>query len=106
MNIYVGNLPFDVSEDDLQQTFAEFGTVDTVSIIKDKFSGRSKGFAFVEMGQQAEAQAAIDALNGKDMKGRALTVNEARPRTDRPAGGGRSGGRGGRGGGGPREQSW
>ena len=100
MNIYVGNLPFDVSEDDLQQTFAAFGTVDTVSIIKDKFSGRSKGFAFVEMGQQAEAQAAIDALNGEDLKGRPLTVNEARPRTDRPAGG-----RGGRGGG-PREQSW
>jgi len=100
MNIYVGNLPFDVSEDDLQQTFAAFGTVDTVSIIKDKFSGRSKGFAFVEMGQQAEAQAAIDALNGKEMKGRPLTVNEARPRTDRPAGG-----RGGRGGS-PREQSW
>ncbi len=95
MNIYVGNLPFSVSEDDIRQAFAQYGAVDSVSIIKDKFTNQSRGFAFVEMPNATEAQAAIAALNGKDFNGRALTVNEARPRTE---GGG--GGRGGYGGGG------
>ena len=101
MNIYVGNLSRDVSEEDLRQAFAAFGTVATVSIIKDKFSGEPRGFGFVEMPTKAEAQAAISGLDGKDLKGRALSVNEARPRTERRAGGGGGGGRPG-GGGGPR----
>ncbi len=99
MNIYVGNLPFSVSEDDIRQAFAQYGAVDSVSIIKDKFTNQSRGFAFVEMPNATEAQAAIAGLNGKDFKGRALTVNEARPRTE---GGGGGGGRGGYGGGGGR----
>ena len=101
MNIYVGNLSRDVSEEDLRQAFAAFGTVATVSIIKDKFSGEPRGFGFVEMPTNAEAQAAISGLDGKDLKGRALSVNEARPRTERRGGGGGGGGRPG-GGGGPR----
>ena len=107
MNIYVGNLPFNATEDDLKAAFGAFGTVASASIIKDKFSGESRGFGFVTMATAAEAQAAIDGLNGKDLKGRALNVNEAKPRTEggggggRPGGGGRSGGgRGGFGGGG------
>ncbi|RJR40820.1 MAG: RNA-binding protein [Desulfobacteraceae bacterium] len=94
MNIYVGNLSYTVTEDELRQTFEAFGQVTSASIIKDKFSGQSKGFGFVEMPSSEEAQAAIKALNGKEMKGRSLNVNEARPRTDdRRQGGGRSGGR-------------
>lgn len=96
MNIYVGNLARDLSEAELQQAFEAFGKVDSVAIIKDKFSGESRGFGFVEMPTAEEAQKAITELNGKDLKGRALTVNEARPRTD--GGGGGGGGRGGRGG--------
>ena len=92
MNIYVGNLSREVTEEDLRQAFAAFGTVATVSIIKDKFSGEPRGFGFVEMPTKAEAQAAISGLDGKDLKGRALSVNEARPRTERGGGGGRSGG--------------
>ena len=97
MNIYVGNLSFEVTEEELREAFEEFGEVSSVNIIKDKFSGRSRGFGFVEMPANEEAQAAIDGLNGKDMKGRSLNINEARPRTDD-----RRGGRGGRGGGGRR----
>jgi len=91
MNIYVGNLPYSVSEDDLMQLFAEYGTVDKVSIITDKFSGQSKGFGFVEMAKQAEAEDAIKKLNGSAMSGRNITVNMARPRTERPRGGGGGG---------------
>ena len=100
MNIYIGNLSYEVTEEDLQQAFEAFGQVESVNIIKDKFSGRSKGFGFVEMPDKANAQSAINELNGKELKGRALNVNEARPRTERRAGrGGYGGGRGGRGGG-------
>jgi RNA recognition motif-containing protein len=98
MNIYVGNLSFDVVESDLLRLFESFGRVTSASIIKDKFKGRSRGFGFVEMPDDAEAQAAIDALNGKEMMNRTLTVNEARQRSERTPGGGdrrhgRSGGR-------------
>jgi len=92
MNIYVGNLSYSVTEDDLRQAFEAFGQVASVSIIKDKFSNQSKGFGFVEMPSQEEAQAAISGMNGKELKGRAMNVNEARPRTDDR----RSGGGGGR----------
>ena len=90
MNLYVGNLPFQTSEDDLQAAFATFGQVASVTIIRDKFSGESRGFGFVEMPDQAAALAAIAGLAGKEMAGRAITVNEARPREDS----GRRGGRG------------
>jgi RNA recognition motif-containing protein len=93
MNIYVGNLSFSVSEADLKEAFAAFGAVQSASIIKDKFSGESRGFGFVEMPNKEEAEKAIAALNGKDLKGRALKVNEAKPRTDRPRSGGFGGGR-------------
>jgi RNA recognition motif-containing protein len=99
MNIYVGNLPFSISEDDVREAFSAYGQVASVSIIKDKFTGESRGFAFVEMPNGNEAQAAISALNGQAFRGRTLTVNEARPRTD-DGGRGRGGGdRGGFGGG-------
>lgn len=94
MNIYVGNLSFDVTEEDVQAAFEAFGKVETVKVIKDKYSGASRGFGFVEMPSKDEAKAAIDGLNGKELKGRALNVNEARPRTERPRGGGGGGGRG------------
>ena len=100
MNIYVGNLSRDLSETELKEAFAAFGEVATCNIIKDKFTGESRGFGFVEMPNKDEGEKAIAAMNGKDMKGRNLTVNEARPRTDRPrTGGGGGGGRGGFGGG-------
>jgi RNA recognition motif-containing protein len=91
MNIYVGNLSYTVTEEDLQKAFEAFGQVASISIIRDKFSNQSKGFGFVEMPSKEEAQAAIDGMNGKDLKGRAVNVNEARPRTDdrRSGGGGR-----------------
>jgi RNA recognition motif-containing protein len=98
MNIYVGNLPRNVSESELKETFQTYGEVATASIIKDKYSGESRGFGFVEMPNREEAEKAIAALNGQELKGRPLTVNEARPRQDRPRSGGfggRSGGRGG-----------
>ncbi len=95
MNIYVGNLSRDVTEEDLLRAFGDFGQVESANVIKDKFSGESRGFGFVEMPSKDEAQSAIDGLNGKDLKGRAVNVNEARPQT-----GGR--GRGGGGGGGRR----
>jgi RNA recognition motif-containing protein len=82
MNIYVGNLNFKISEDDLKSIFEEFGAVSSVKIITDKYSGRSKGFGFVEMENDDEAKAAIDGLNGKEVQTRAIVVNEARPRKD------------------------
>lgn len=98
MKIYVGNLSYEVTEDDLRQAFEQLGQVESVSIINDKYSGRSKGFGFVEMPSGVEGQAAIEGMNGKELKGRALNVNEARPRTENRGdrGGYAGGGRGGR----------
>jgi len=84
MNIYVGNISYELTEDDLRGAFEAFGQVASATIIKDKFSGRSKGFGFVEMPNDAEAKTAIEGVNGKDLKGRAVKVNEAKPRPDRP----------------------
>jgi RNA recognition motif-containing protein len=98
MNIYVGNLSSDVTGDDLRQAFEAFGQVESVNVITDKFSGESRGFGFVEMPSKDEATAAIADMNGKDIKGKAVSVNEAKPKTDRGGGGGR-GGYGGGGGG-------
>ena len=92
MNIYVGNLSYEVTEEDLREAFKVFGGVDTVRIIKDNYTGRSKGFGFVEMPVKAEAQSAIEGLNGKDLKGRKLKVNKARPRSEGRRGGPRAGG--------------
>ena len=92
--LYVGNLSYDVSSSDLEQMFSPHGTVDSAQVIEDRSTGQSKGFGFVEMGSDAEAQAAINALNGQDHGGRALTVNEAKPRAPRSGGGGYGGGRG------------
>jgi RNA recognition motif-containing protein len=104
--IYVGNLAYGLSSSDLQQMFEEFGTVQSAQVIMDRETGRSKGFGFVEMGSDQEAQAAIEALNGKNVDGRNLTVNEAKPREDR-GGGGRGGyGGGGYGGGGGRRDRY
>ncbi|NQT27901.1 RNA-binding protein [candidate division KSB1 bacterium] len=91
MNIYVGNLASEVTEDDIRLAFEAFGKVDTASVIKDKFSGQSKGFGFVEMASKEEGQSAIEGLNGTELKGKTLSVNEARPRTEN-----RGGSRGGR----------
>jgi len=96
--LYVGNLSYDVSSSDLEQMFAQHGTVQSAQIINDRETGRSKGFGFVEMANDNEAQAAIAALNGQQHGGRALTVNEARPREERGGGFGGGGGGGGRGG--------
>ena len=95
--LYVGNLPYSTNESELKDMFAEAGTVSSATVITDKFSGRSKGFGFVEMSSDAEADAAIEKLNGRDIGGRKLTVNEARPREEGGAGGGRGGFGGGRG---------
>ncbi len=92
MNIYVGNLSPEVTEDDLRPAFEAFGEIASINIIKNKFSGESRGFGFVEMPDKDEAQSAIDGLNGKDLKGSTLNVNEARPRSDGRRGGGRTGG--------------
>jgi len=105
--LYVGNLAYSVRDDDLQQAFAQFGTVSSAKVMMDRDTGRSKGFGFVEMGSDAEAQSAINGMNGQALDGRALVVNEARPREERPGGfggggGGRSGGGGFGGGGGGR----
>ena len=99
-NIYVGNLPYDTTGDDLVELFQSHGAVSSGQVIIDKFSGRSRGFGFVEMPNDDEAQSAIDALNGTPYGNRPLTVNEARPREERSSGGGRGGYGGGRGGGG------
>jgi RNA recognition motif-containing protein len=96
--LYVGNLAYGVRDDELQQAFAPFGTVTSAKVMMDRDTGRSKGFGFVEMGSDAEAQAAITGMNGQALEGRAIVVNEARPREERPGGfggGGRSGGGGG-----------
>ncbi|WP_425256885.1 RNA recognition motif domain-containing protein [Rubrivivax sp. RP6-9] len=102
--LYVGNLAYSVRDESLQQAFGQFGTVTSAKVMMDRDTGRSKGFGFVEMGSDAEAQAAINGMNGQALEGRAIVVNEARPREDRPGGfgggGGRSGGGGGYGGGG------
>ena len=89
MNIYVGNLSYGVTEDELREMFSKFGEVTSVNLISDKYSGQSKGFGFVEMAVQSEAEAAIKALGGNSVKGRNLRVNEARPRSERPRGRGR-----------------
>jgi len=89
-NIYIGNLNFDTSEQTLRETFEAFGQVDRVSIITDRETGRPRGFGFVEMADDNAANEAIEQLNGKDLEGRPLTVNEARPRGERSGGGGRS----------------
>ena len=98
MNIYTGNLSYDVTENELKAAFEAFGSVESVRIIKDNDTGRSKGFGFVEMPDNAEAQAAIDGLNDKELKGKAMKVNTARPKTEnrRSGGGYDNGGRGGR----------
>lgn len=98
--LYVGNLSYQVDSSELEQMFSAHGTVTSAEVISDRMTGRSKGFGFVEMGSDEEAQAAIAALNGQENNGRALTVNEAKPREERPRGGG--GGGGGYGGGGGR----
>ena len=97
MNIYVGNLPFEIDDTELENTFTPFGEVSSARVIQDRFSGRSRGFGFVEMADDSQAEAAIQALNGKDFSGRPLTVNEAKPREDK---------RGGDGGGGGGERRW
>jgi RNA recognition motif-containing protein len=91
MNIYAGNLPWSLSEEDLREAFEAFGEVVSVKIIQDKFTGRSRGFGFVEMPNQEEGESAISALNGKDLKGREIVVNQARPRRDDQGGGGGGG---------------
>jgi cold-inducible RNA-binding protein len=110
MNIFVGNLSKEVTEDDLQNLFSEFGSVRNVKVIKDLFSGESKGFGFLEMPGLAEAQKAINELNTRELKGKKIAVNEARPRNEkrRSGGGGRGGYRGGGSGGGNRggRRSW
>lgn len=100
MRIYVGNIAREVTDDDLREAFAAFGQVESAMVLKDKFTGESRGFGFVEMLAASEAQAAINAMNGKSLKGRNLNVNEARPREDNRGGGGFGGGGGGFGGGG------
>jgi cold-inducible RNA-binding protein len=95
--LYVGNLPYSVRDEDLQQAFGEFGTINSAKVMMERDTGRSKGFGFVEMGSDAEAQAAINGMNGQSLGGRSITVNEARPMEPRPP---RSGGFGGGGGGG------
>jgi|SRR5438093_8297057 len=98
--LYVGNLSFNTTENELQELFSQAGTVQEVSLMQDKFTGKSRGFAFVTMGSDEDAQNAISKLNGQTVEGRPLTVNEARPREQRPPGGGGGRGYGGGGGGG------
>jgi RNA recognition motif-containing protein len=98
--LYVGNLSFKTTSDDLRDYFAQAGTVESASVIEDRETGRSRGFGFVEMATAEDAQAAIEQFNGKELNGRNLTVNEAKPKTDRGGGGGGRGGYGGGGGGG------
>jgi cold-inducible RNA-binding protein len=100
--LYVGNLAFQTSSEDLRQLFAQAGTVESASVVEDRDTGRSRGFGFVEMSSREEAQAAISQFNGQEVNGRSLTVNEAKPREDRGGGRGGFGGGGNRGGGGGR----
>lgn len=102
MKLYVGNLSFQTSSEDLQELFGQVGTVTSASVVEDRETGRSRGFGFVEMSSKEEGEAAISQFNGKEFSGRSLTVNEARPREDRGGGGGRGGFGGNRGGGGGR----
>jgi RNA recognition motif-containing protein len=95
MNIYVGNLPYTTTSADLEALFTEYGTIDSAQVIMDRATNRSRGFGFVEMSSDDEARAAIEGLDGYDLDGRRLTVNEARPRTERRGGGGGGGGYGG-----------
>ena len=97
-NIYVGNLSFDVSDAQLQEAFAAFGTVNKASVVTDRMTGRSRGFGFVEMAKDDEGKAAIEGLNGSELGGRSITVNVAKPKADRNSGGG--------GGGGGRDRRW
>jgi RNA recognition motif-containing protein len=94
MKLYVGNLAFQTSSEDLQELFAQAGTVESASVVEDRDTGRSRGFGFVEMSSKEEGQAAISQFNGREVGGRALTVNEAKPREDRGGGGNRGGGGG------------
>jgi cold-inducible RNA-binding protein len=113
-NIFVGNLSFNTNEDELRQMFESYGQVDRVSILTDRETGRSRGFGFVEMANNEDGEKAIAALNGSQIGGRTINVNEARPKTERSGGGGGHGGgggrdrgdRGGRGGGGGRRDRW
>jgi len=105
MNIYVGNIAFDASEDEVRGLFASYGEVTNVNLLKDKFTGQPRGFGFVDMALDAEAQKAIHELNGRELRGRKLTVNQARPREERAPGGG-GGGYGRNSGGGNRRNSW
>jgi len=98
--LYVGNLSYNIRDDDLQQAFAQYGSVASAKVMMDRDTGRSKGFGFVEMGSDPEAQAAINGMNGQALDGRAIVVNEARPREERPGGFGGGGSRGGYGSGG------
>jgi len=98
VKIYVGNLSFNLSEDELKQKFEEFGSVNSVNIIKDRDTGKSKGFGFVEMAEKDAGESAINEMNGQEFEGRRIIVNEARPRTDRPTGGSGSRDGGSRGG--------
>jgi RNA recognition motif-containing protein len=98
MKLYVGNLSFGTTEEDLQQLFSQVGTVESASMVTDRDTGRSRGFAFVEMSSKSEGEAAIAKFNGSEVDGRSLTVNEAKPRENRGGGGGFGGGRGGGGG--------
>jgi RNA recognition motif-containing protein len=102
MKLYVGNLSFNTSSEDLQELFAQAGTVESSAVVEDRETGRSRGFGFVEMSSTEEGQAAIQKFNGTEVNGRSLTVNEAKPREDRGGRGGGGGGRGGYGGGGNR----
>ena len=107
--LYIGGLSYSTVDDGLKEAFAQYGTVESASVITDKMSGRSRGFGFVEMATEEEAQAAIEAMNGKELDGRTITVNEARPQEDRPRQDGFSRGGGGRGfggGGGDRRRDW
>jgi cold-inducible RNA-binding protein len=110
MKLYVGNLAFQTSSEDLQQLFAQAGTVESASVVEDRETGRSRGFGFVEMSSKEEGEAAISQFNGKEVNGRNLNVNEARPRENRGGGGNRGNGGGGRGnyggGGGNRTSRW
>lgn len=101
MNIYVGNLSYKVTSEDLRKAFEEFGEVSTANVVTDKFTSQSKGFGFVEMSNKAQGEAAIKELDGKDLKGRSIRVNEARPRGEDPSSGPRRSGPGGGGAGGP-----
>jgi cold-inducible RNA-binding protein len=104
MNIYVGNIAFDASEDEVRALFASYGEVTNVNLLKDKFTGQPRGFGFVDMALDAEAQKAIHELNGRELRGRKLTVNQARPREERAPGGG--GGYGRNTGGASRRNNW